>query len=91
MAVGTEHDPHLWLAEPRDRRELEYDVYVRYGKMYFMYGDMWLPYLKSITDDDKPQRVLFVVRPGELGLTEPLYVVRGPDGRDALWVVGRVL
>ena len=91
MVVGTEHDPHLWLAEPRDRRELEYDVYVRYGKVYFMYGDTWLPYLESITNDHEPQRVLFVVRPGELGLTEPLYVVRGPDGRDALWVVGRVL
>jgi 4-amino-4-deoxy-L-arabinose transferase-like glycosyltransferase len=91
LLVETRHDPRLWFSEPRDRRAFEYEVYVRYGKMFFMYGDLWIPYLRRLTGDGKPERVFFIVRPGELGLKDPAYVVRGPDGRDALWVVPRVL
>jgi len=91
MAVATHHDPRSWFAEPLDRRDLEYDVYVRYGKMFFMYGNLWAPYIRNITEDGRPERVFFVVRPGELGLEKPLYVVRDPEGRDALWIVGRIL
>jgi hypothetical protein len=91
MAVGTEHSPEQWFAEPREVREAEYDLTLRYGSMFFMYGDLWVPHLEELTKDGKPEQVLFIVRPGELKLTNPLYVVRGPDGRDALWVVGRQL
>ncbi|TMQ72503.1 MAG: hypothetical protein E6K80_02660 [Candidatus Eisenbacteria bacterium] len=91
LAVGTEHDPRLWFAEPRDRREGEYDLYVRYGKMHFMYADWWVPEIQRLVHDGRPERVLFIVRPGELNLRQPIYVVRGPDGRDALWVVERTL
>lgn len=91
LAVGTEHDPRLWLAEPRDVRPSQYDLYVRYGKMYFTYGDLWRPYFEQITRDGKPQRVVFIVRPGEIQATDPVYVVRRPDGREVLWVVERTL
>jgi 4-amino-4-deoxy-L-arabinose transferase-like glycosyltransferase len=91
LLVETGHDPRAWLAEPRDRREGEYDVYVRYGKMHFMYADLWRPELERLTADGKPERVLFIVRPGELGLQNPEHVVRGPGGHDALWIVERRL
>lgn len=91
LAVGTEYDPRQWLAEPTDRHELDYDIFIRHGKMHFMYGDLWFPYYTALVEDDRPQRVLFIVRPGELQLDRPLFVVRRPDGREALWVVGRVL
>ena len=76
--VESGHDPRLWFAEPRDRRAREYDIFVRYGRMYFLYEDLWRPYLRRLTDDGKPERVLFIVRPGELGLQQPLDIVRGP-------------
>ena len=91
LAVGAQYDPRQWMVEPKDRRELEYDLYVRHGKMHYLYGDLWVPHLEALTADDRPQRVLFIVRPGELQLEQPMFVVRRPDGREALWVVGRVL
>jgi hypothetical protein len=91
LAVGAEQDPRLWLAEPRDIRPSEYDLYVRDGKMYFTYGDLWRPYFQQIISDGKPQRVVFIVRPGEISATDPVYVVRRPDGREVLWVVERTL
>ena len=91
MAVGTEQSPELWFAEPRDVRPADYDLYVHYGKMYFMYSDFWVPYLRQLQSNQKSDRVLFIVRPGELQLTDPIYVVHGPDGKDALWVVARML
>jgi hypothetical protein len=91
LVVGTEHDPRLWLAEPRDVRPSEYDLVVRYGKMYFTYGDAWQPYFRRMTDDGRPERVLFIVRPGEITAKDPIYVVRRPDGQEVLWVVERTL
>ncbi|HET9325988.1 MAG TPA: hypothetical protein VFQ05_04380 [Candidatus Eisenbacteria bacterium] len=91
LAVGTEHSSALWLAEPRDVRPAEYDVVVRYGKMHFLYADFWVPYLNQITGNGKPDHVFFIVRPGELRLTDPIHTVRGPDGREVLWVVARTL
>jgi len=91
LLVETAHDPQQWLTEPRDRHEGEYDVYVRYGKMHFMYADLWRPELERLTAAGRPERVLFIVRPGELGLQNPEYVVRGPGGHDALWLVERRL
>jgi 4-amino-4-deoxy-L-arabinose transferase-like glycosyltransferase len=76
--VESGHDPRLWFAEPRDRRAREYDIFVRYGRMYFLYEDLWRPYLRRLTDDGKPERVLFIVRPGELGPQQSLDIVRGP-------------
>jgi hypothetical protein len=89
--VENAHDPRRWFAEPRDRRSGEYEFYVRYGTMYFLYADLWRSYLDGLIHDGRPERVLFIVRPGELGLPRPTDVVRGPGGRDALWLVPRVL
>ena len=45
--------------------------------------------LTELLRNDRPDRVIFVVRPGELGLhriARPGYEALGPDGKPALWV-----
>ena len=85
--VTLGHDPARWFREPRDMRVVgEWEVYVRYGNMRFMYGDLWVPDYRRLESDGVPQHAWFVVRPGELDLKGPVHVVRRPDGRDALWI-----
>lgn len=85
--VGLRWDPERWFREPRDRRKLgEWDVYVRYGPNSFLYGDWLRPALDSLQANDRIERALFVIRPGQLGLSSPVHVIRGPLG-EALWLV----
>lgn len=90
--VATGHDPRAWFAEPRDRRDRGgWDVYVRYGRMRFLYDRLWLPEYRSLATDGREHRVLYVVRPGEMGLDRPVHVIRRPDGADALWLCDEIL
>jgi 4-amino-4-deoxy-L-arabinose transferase-like glycosyltransferase len=85
--VGLDYDPRRWFAEPRDWTTLAgWDVCLRYGKMRFMYEKRWVPDYQRLAADGRPERALFIVRPGELRLTNPVYVVRRPDGREVLWL-----
>ncbi|HEY2954428.1 MAG TPA: phospholipid carrier-dependent glycosyltransferase [Candidatus Eisenbacteria bacterium] len=85
--VTLGHDPARWFREPRDMRVVgDWEVYVRYGNMRFMYGDLWVPDYRRLEADGVPQHAWFVVRPGELDLKNPVHVVRRPDGRESLWI-----
>ena len=85
--VTLGHDPKRWFAEPRDMRVVgEWEVYIRYGRMRFMYRGLWEPDYLKLEGDGVPQHAWFVVRPGELELEDPVHVIRGPDGRDVLWI-----
>lgn len=85
--VTLAHEPRRWFSEPRDMRVVgEWEVCVRYGRMHFMYRGLWEPDCERLDADGMPQHAWFVVRPGELDLENPVYVVRRPDGRDALWI-----
>jgi 4-amino-4-deoxy-L-arabinose transferase-like glycosyltransferase len=85
--VTLEHDPKRWLTEPREMRVLgDWEVYIRYGRMYFMYEKLWVPDYQKLADDGVPEHAWFIVRPGELDLEKPTYVVRGPDGSAVLWI-----
>jgi hypothetical protein len=80
-------DPHRWLAEPRAVAKTPegWDVVTRFGPLRFLYGQIWRPEIEAMQADKIEQRALFVLRPGELGLKNPVHVVRGPDG-DELWL-----
>lgn len=89
--VILRHDPDRWFSEPRDfTTPGEWDFYTRYGKMYFMYGyNLGHPVRQAITElkrNNKPDKIAFIVRPGELGLKNPVHQIHGPDGRVTLWV-----
>ncbi len=86
--VGLEYDPARWQRDPKDIRPGPggWDYYVRYGKNYFLYGRECAPYVDSLRATGRRVHAIFVVRPHELGLERPSHIVRGPDGRELLWV-----
>ncbi|HTM57360.1 MAG TPA: glycosyltransferase family 39 protein [Candidatus Udaeobacter sp.] len=80
-------EPRRWFREPRDFRTVGgWEVCLRYGKMRFMYQKLWVPDYQRLVADGRREHALFMVRPGELGLKNPVYVVRRPDGREVLWL-----
>jgi 4-amino-4-deoxy-L-arabinose transferase-like glycosyltransferase len=79
------YDPEQWLREPREGfRMVGYDdFYSRYGKMHFMYGQSLEPAMNALPPNP---RVLVIVRPGELGLKNPIHQIYRPDGTATLWM-----
>jgi hypothetical protein len=92
------YDPAQWFREVRevvpgplpDGVFAHEDIYLRVGKLHFMFGDSnSKAALTELLRNDRPDRVVFVVRPGELGLhrnARPVYEALGPDGKPTLWV-----
>jgi 4-amino-4-deoxy-L-arabinose transferase-like glycosyltransferase len=82
------YEPNRWFNEKCERFIIEGqdDLYTRYGKMYFMYDELFKPpeekYLAG--------RVLLIIRPGEVELPDPnkqiIHKIRRPDGQEALWL-----
>ncbi|MBM2805144.1 MAG: hypothetical protein HW419_3037 [Deltaproteobacteria bacterium] len=96
VCVG--YNPEQWF---RDVREIvpgplpggvfaHEDIYLRVGKFHFMFGDSQSrAELSELLHNDRSDRVIFVVRPGELGLhrnARPVYEALGPDGKPTLWI-----
>ena len=79
------YDPNRWLHEGCDvitRPEFD-DIYLRYGKMHFMYGGSAIPAITSLRPED---RAIFIVRPNELGFKNPIHQICHPDGTPTLWL-----
>ena len=86
--VTLQWDPERWLREPRAtaRTADGWEVTGRFGPIRFLYGQVWRPELEAMNADNREQHVLFVLRPGELGLEHPTHVISRPDGQPALWL-----
>ena len=88
--VALGYDPQQWFDERRDRvTPGEFDIYPRYGRMHFMYGGSAAGALNELHKNNRPDRVIFIVRPGELGLQNPTHQIYGPDGQARLWIFQR--
>lgn len=95
--VGLRYDPARWF---RDEREMirgplpngwyrDEDVCRRYGKIHVMLDDESLGEIERLLQNARRDRVVFIVRPGELGLERyaaPVFQVRDPTGAPVLWV-----
>jgi len=89
VALATlQWDPERWFREPRAtaRTPDGWEVTGRFGPLRFLYGEAWRPELERMNSDGQPHRLLFVLRPGELGLENPTRVISRPDGQPALWL-----
>ena len=82
------YDPQQWFDEPRDiDTPGEWDFYNRYGKMYFMYDDSFRNELQKLQQQGlQRDRVLFIVRPGELGRMNIIHKIVNPNGLEVLWL-----
>ena len=86
MLVGLGYEPSTWFAEGWDvDTSGKWDIYTRCGKLYFMYNASVATKLEKLRDNGQQDRVIFIVRPGELGLSSPALSVTNPDGVVTLW------
>jgi hypothetical protein len=71
LVVGLGSTPAQWFSEPHRTLAVGgWDTHVRDGKLNFLYWDDWKPAYEALRRNGRPDRVLFLVRPGELGLRD---------------------
>ena len=69
-----------------------WEVYVWYGKMHFLYGDLARDAINQLKNNGRSDRVVFIVRPGEVkGLSQPSHVINRPDGQAVLLIYEQTL
>jgi 4-amino-4-deoxy-L-arabinose transferase-like glycosyltransferase len=86
--VALGYDPKKWFSGPREfTTPGEWDIYTRYGKMYFMYDKLFklppdITYYKGKT--------LFITRPGEINFenipSKIIHEIVRPDGKVVLLI-----
>ena len=95
--IGMQYDPRQWL---RDQREIvkgplangDYaneEECVSYGKLHFIVGEFHAGALDRLSNNNTSDRVIFIVRPGELQLENkirPVQVIEDRLGRRSLLV-----
>jgi 4-amino-4-deoxy-L-arabinose transferase-like glycosyltransferase len=85
--VGLRYEPDRWFHDGHDVfASGAWDVYARYGKVHFMYSSPSEMFLKQLHEGDLQRRVVFLVRPGELDLRNPVHEICRPDGVPTLWI-----
>jgi len=86
-AVGLEHDPHRWFSEIREV-DLggQWDRYRRYGKYHFLFDESPAEVVQRLSENARKERVVFVVREGELDVGPPACVFPNARGREPLMV-----
>ncbi len=90
--VGLRYDPKRWF---RDVREVEprqdTDVIQRYGKVRFLFDASDLRALRELERNGRPDRAVFVLRPGEWPDRTPVHTIRHPDGSEAFLIYEETL
>ena len=86
LLVGLAYDPKRWFAEPREKIQVRgWEDYRRVGKIRFIYDETTQRAVEALQANGKPDRVFFIVRPGELGLKDPVAVFTN-QGAEILWI-----
>jgi len=96
--VLRQYPPQRWFADPKIFRHgrlpngwfRNEEVCLRYGKFHFFFPGASDGELERLSGNPTPERVLLVLRPGELStmsLPPPIYRVHDSTGREALWVI----
>ena len=83
------YDPHEWFTAERDVLtfdESEFEYYFRVGKLRFVYDASSRAALNDLRQNERPDRVLFIMRPEEIASNKPVYTVRDSNRRAVLAV-----
>ncbi|MBN2019349.1 MAG: glycosyltransferase family 39 protein [Sedimentisphaerales bacterium] len=84
-AIG--YEPNKWFNEPQEFTTSDiWDYYTRYGKMHFIYKNSYVSSLISLQQSNPASRILFIIRPGEFNLGEPIHRIIRTDGKEVLWI-----
>lgn len=85
--VALNYDPWQWFRDEKTMISFgEWEHFTHVGKFYYMYGSSALPALKSLQANERPDRVFFITRPGELQLRDPVHTIRDARGQATLEV-----
>jgi len=88
--VRLGYDPLRWFAEPREQVVHDgWEDYRRVGKLRFIFDDAAKRDADSLQADHRADRVFFIVRPRQLGLRNPVHVVKEAAGGglgEVMWV-----
>ena len=88
--VTLGHDPQRWFDEPRRFvTPDEFDLYTRYGKMFFVYEGQFEPELAQLQKLTRQDRVIYIVRPGEIEFENPAHKIFNPEGEEVLRIYDR--
>ena len=91
VLMGLRYDPARWLADSKDVVHAEFDRYRGFARFHFIYDDSAQAVAQALESNGRPERVWFLVRPGEFSMTEPVRRVTAPGGEEMLWVCVRQL
>ncbi len=90
--VGLGFEPSTWFAEPhRGLLVGGWDAHVQDGKLNFLYWQEWQPAAAQLKNNGRADRVLFLVRPGELGFSDCPERIDGPAGTTPLLICEKIL
>jgi len=85
--VTLKYEPDKWLTEPKQYfTSDEFEHYKQYGKMYFIYDYSFLPTLEKLKQKPVRKPILFIIRPGQLNLPNPVHKISTPSGTETLWL-----
>jgi hypothetical protein len=102
ILVGLSYDPKKWFAEPRElvhgplkNGAFRDDyIYLRYGKINFIFDDSSLAALNALAANGRQDHVILIIRPGELDLGRPIQPVRqirNARNQVTLWIIDTML
>ncbi len=87
MLVVLGYDADQWFRDEREVREVGgWDRYYRVGKLRFLYPESASAVLGELRQPARPKRVLLILRPNEMELSDPVYTIRRPEGDAALLI-----
>jgi 4-amino-4-deoxy-L-arabinose transferase-like glycosyltransferase len=83
--VALGYDPQQWF---RDERELitigEWEHYHHFGKFHFLYGPDDFRAIQALQQNGRREHVIFIVRPGEVNLPDPVLTIYAETGQPSL-------
>lgn len=86
VALGASVEPKAWFESERRVLPGSFDTVARFGPYHFIVDSLTIGELQALADNGRPDSVVFVVRPGEFDLANPVRRFRSPTGDDMLWV-----
>lgn len=92
MLVALGYDPQTWMTDVHDIETVNrWDHHKRFGKIHFLYDEP-TAMIESLKSNGRPDRVVAIVRPGEIRLaTKPTHLISGPEGCGSLEIYEFVL
>jgi hypothetical protein len=85
--VALKYDPNKWFTDPKEYyMKYEFEYYKKYGKIFFIYDSSFVPILENLKQKPVRKPILFIIRPNELGFSNPDHKISLPSGTETLWL-----